>query len=88
MNDDLRWSGDVEVGLLQGRHVVVDQVLRFLRILPGEEKQMSSDGLWRRRQHVQVVEWAVVVEAAEIAVANGLLVAPFPVEIAVVSVRN
>ena len=78
MNDDLRRGRGVEVGLLDGRHVVVDDVLRLLGVLAGEEKHLGPDGLGRCRQHVQVVEGAVVVEAAQVPVTNGLFVAPFP----------
>ena len=78
MDDDLGGGRGVEVRLLDGRHVVVDQVLRFLRVLPREEEQLSSDSLRRCRQHIQVVEGAIVVEATEITVADDLLVPAVP----------
>jgi hypothetical protein len=78
VDDDLGRRRGVEVRLLDGRHVVVDQVLRFLWILPGKEEELSSDGFRRGRQHVQVVERAVVMEATEVAVADNLLVSAVP----------
>ena len=78
VDDDLGRGRDVEAGLLDGRHVVVDHVLRFLGVLPGEEEHLGPDGLRRGWQHVQVVEGSVVVEAAQVPVANGLLVSTFP----------
>ena len=45
MDNDLGGARGVEVRLLDGGHVVVDQVLRFLRVLPREEEHLSSDGL-------------------------------------------
>ena len=46
--------------------------------IPGVEEYLGADLLWRRGQHVEVVEGALVAEAADVGVADHLLVALHP----------
>ena len=56
-------------------HVVVSDELRNLPVLVGVEHELCVDLIRGGRQHVQVVEGALVAEAAEVAVAHNFLVA-------------
>lgn len=74
MDDDLEREGRVEVGLLETGQVVVLEHLRNLPVRLRVEEQLGTDLLGRGGEHVQVVEGALVTEAAQVAVADNFLV--------------
>ena len=78
VDDELGRVGDVEVAGGDGGDVEKVQHLSLLIVFPGVEIEDSADLLRRGGEHVQVVEGPLVPEAAQLAIADHLLVSLLP----------
>ena len=70
MDDDLGGGGGIEVTLSHGGDVVVFQNLWYLLVVLGVQVEHCPDLLRGGGQHVQVVEWSFISEAAKVSITN------------------